>query len=494
MNTAERFRHARRAGVPLVAINTPDPRDTMETLATMANGESPVVCWDCIAGLRPVNDAGREAVAAVSAEQAEGNPIGFLEVAAELPESTVTCMLQADAWINEPPVIQGIWNLREPFKRSRRTLVLLARQIRLPISLQGDVVMMDEDLPDRPVLEGIARSMDGVAAEANPERSETDDDTIRRIVDSTVGLSAFLAEQAVAMSLRRDGFDFKMLAENRRVMIEQTRGLSVDRGRESFDDIGGLEQVKLFGRALFEGPHPPALVVRVEEIEKVMAGSQGDLSGTSQDALQVVLNSMEDNGWDGIVAFGCPGAGKSLYSKALANSFGVLSLSLDLNATKGSLVGESEKYVREAMSVIKAIGGDRVFFVATANRLNTIPGELLRRFRGGIWMFDFPGDEERKRIWPIHLAKFSIDNVEKPVEKPDDRMYAGSDIRNCCERAWKMGSTLQFASQFIAPVGKTAREVIRDAQKLADGNFLSASQPGLYRTAEAEKKGRSVEV
>jgi len=491
MKTVERFEHARRAGVPLVAINTPDPRDTMEMLSAI-NEKTPVVCWDCIAGLRPVNDTGREAMASVDVEQAEGNPIGFLEIAAQLPEGTVTCFLQADAWINEPPVLQGVWNLRDPYKRSCRTLVLLARQIRLPIFLQGDVVVMDEDLPDREQLEEVARSMDQVATKASSKRPETGDDTIRKVVDSTVGLSSFLAEQAVAMSLCKDGFNFEMLAENRRAMIEQTRGLSIDRGGEDFKSIGGLGQAKRFGRACFEGPHPPALVVRVEEIEKVMAGSQGDTSGASQDALQVVLNSMEDNCWDGIVAFGCPGAGKSLFSKALANTFGTLSLSLDLNATKGSLVGESEKYVREAMSVIKAIGENKVFFVATANRLNTIPGELLRRFRGGIWMFDFPGEDERERIWPIHLKQYKISSHEH--HKLDDRMYAGSDIRNCCERAWKLGCSLEYASQFIAPVGKTARKVIQDAQKLADGNFLDASRPGLYKVPKAGGKGRSVEV
>jgi len=490
MKTLEMLRNARRAGVPLIAINTPDPKDTMEMLASLANGKSPVVCWDCISGLRPVNEAGRDAIALVNAEEAEGSPIGFLEAAADLPDGTIVCFLQADAWINEPPVIQGIWNLRDPYKRSQRTLILLGRQIRLPLSLQGDVVTIDGGLPSREELKAIARSMDEAAVTAYAERPETDEETICRVADLTAGLSAFLAEQAVAMSLRRDGFNFEVLAENRRSMIEQTRGLSVDRGRETFNDIGGLDQAKLFGRALFEGPHPPSLVVRVEEIEKVMAGSQGDLSGTSQDALQVMLNAMEDNGWDGIVAFGCPGAGKSLYSKALANTFGRMSLSLDLNATKGSLVGESEKYVREAMGVIRAIGGDRVFFVATANRLNTIPGELLRRFRGGIWMFDFPGDEERSRIWPIHLAKYGVDESEKP----DDKMYAGSDIRNCCERAWKMGKSLRFASQFIAPVGKTAKDVIRDAQRLADGNFLSASQPGLYRLGESGGGRRSVEL
>ena len=491
MDLTENLKHARRAGVPLVAINTPDPRATMGTISKAVNGDVPVVCWDCISNLRPVNEAGRQALATVNADDADGNPVGFLEVASQLPEGTVAVFLQADAWIMEPPVVQGIWNLRDPYKTSKRMLVLLASQIQLPPSLRGDVVTFDESLPDAEELERIAREMDKAACDGNPNRKISTEEDIVRMVEGTTGLSSFLAETAVAMALRKDGIDFDHLLENRYGMIEQTKGLSVDREKMTFDDIGGLGQIKEFGASLFNGPRPPSVVVRIEEIEKAMGGASGDTSGTSQDILQVMLSSMEDFGWAGVMAYGCPGAGKSLYSKALASTFGKLSLNLDLNGCKDSLVGNTEKNIREAMKVIQAIGGDRVFCVATANRLNTIPGELKRRFRYGVWMFDFPGQNERDKIWPIHRKGFDI---PKSDERPDDSDFAGSDIRNCCELANRMGKSLKFASQFLGPVGKVAADVIRDSRKLAEGRFLSATHPGLFRLEESAVGRRAVDL
>ena len=491
MNLMENLRHARRAGVPLVAIATPDPRATMEVLIAAVGEQSPVVSWDCIGGLRPVNDAGRQAVAAVNADDADGNPVGFLEVAAQLPDGTVAVFLQADAWLNEPPVIQGVWNLRDQYKQSRRMLVMLGSQIQPPPALRGDVVTFDESLPDAKELERIAREMDRAACEGNPKRKAASEDSIMRMVEGTTGLSSFLAETAVAMALRKDGVDFDHLLESRYGMIEQTKGLTVDREKMTFDDIGGLGQIKEFGASLFNGPRPPSVVVRIEEIEKAMGGASGDTSGTSQDILQVMLSSMEDFGWAGIIAYGCPGAGKSLYSKALASTFGKLSLNLDLNGCKDSLVGNTEKNIREAMKVIRAIAGDRVFCVATANRLNTIPGELKRRFRYGVWMFDFPGQDERAKIWPIHQRNFDIPESD---ERPDDQDFAGSDIRNCCELANRMGKSLEFASQFLGPVGKVAGDVIRDSRKLAEGRFLSATHPGLFRLEESAGGRRAVNL
>jgi hypothetical protein len=492
MNFAERIKHARRAGVPILAVNTPDPRSTMESLSSAVNGSTPVVCWDVMAGLRPVNEAGKGALEKVDVEAADGNPVAFLEAASELPEGTVVCFLQADAWIEEPPVLQGVWNLRDQFKTTSRTLVLVARQIQLPLALQGDVVVLDEEPPTAEELGQIAVEMDDAARDANPDRKPIEGPEIKRVIESTTGcVSSFQAEQIVSMALRKDGFDFDHLWESRISAIEQTKGLSVDREKVTFDDIGGLEQIKLFGRELFEGPHPYSVVVRIEEIEKAMGGASSDSSGTSQDALQVMLTCMEDYGWTGILAFGCPGGGKSLYSKALANTFGKMPICFDINGCKDSLVGNSEKNIREAMRVIRAIGGDRVFCVATANRLNTIPGELKRRFSYGAWMFDFPTQEERSKIWPIHRAKYGIDEND---EQPNDEAFAGSDIRNCCKLAWEMGKPLTYAAQFLGPVGKVASDVIRDARKLADGRFLSVTQPGLFEIEDASSSKRKVEI
>jgi len=494
MTFRQQIKRARHAGVPIIAVNTPDPRATMEHLVESVSETTPIVCWDCMIGFNAVNASGKKALGMLEnsvLEEAEGSPVAFLEACRKLPETTMVCFLQSDAWINEPMVIQGIWNLRDSYKQTDRTLVLLACQLQLPVNLQGDVISFEEELPDKKELEAIAKDMDEVAREANPSRIPLTPEDLSRVVETTTGLTSFLAEQAVAMSLNKEGVDFDCLWDNRMSMIEQTKGLSVDRDKTTFDDIGGIEQVKKFGRKLFESPHPFSVVVRIEEIEKAMGGAGSDSSGTSQDALQVMLTCMEDYNWAGIMAFGCPGGGKSLYSKGLANTFGKLSLCLDLNACKDSLVGNSEKNIREAMRVIRAIGGDRVFCVATANRLNTVPGELKRRFRYGIWMFDFPTDDERAKIWPIHRKKFDISD-DDPL--PDDKAYAGSDIRNCCELAWRMGVSLKEASQFLGPVGKVASDVISDSRKLADGRFLSAVRSGLYSVEDAEKSGKRRKV
>ena len=60
----------------------------------------------------------------------------------------------------------------------------------------------------------------------------------------SIGLAAFPAEQALAMSLVKRELDTEDLWERKRQIIEQTPGLSVWRGGETFEDIGGVENVK----------------------------------------------------------------------------------------------------------------------------------------------------------------------------------------------------------------------------------------------------------
>ena len=91
---------------------------------------------------------------------------------------------------------------------------------------------------------------------------------IDRTVDALVGLAAFPAEQALTMSLVERELDTADLWERRPQIIEQTAGLSVWRGCETFEDIGGVENVKSFLRAVLRGVDPPRVVVFIDEIEK----------------------------------------------------------------------------------------------------------------------------------------------------------------------------------------------------------------------------------
>jgi hypothetical protein len=106
------------------------------------------------------------------------------------------------------------------------------------------------------------------------------------------------------------------LWEPKRQNIEQTPGLSVWRGGETFEDIGGVENVKYFLRAVLAGVDPPRVVMFIDEIEKAFAGTGTDLSGVKTEMTGTILTYMQDREADGLVFVGPAGAAKSAAAKA----------------------------------------------------------------------------------------------------------------------------------------------------------------------------------
>jgi hypothetical protein len=168
-------------------------------------------------------------------------PVDALFLAQQLCEDGLLLYSNAHRFWNDPGVMQGIWDLRDSFKATGRMLVLLAAPgATLPQELGQDVLILDEPLPSTSHLEQIVRETFNAAELQEPERSVID-----RAVDALVGLAAFPAEQALAMSLVKRELDTADLWERKRQIIEQTPGLSVWRGGETFEDIGGVENVKI---------------------------------------------------------------------------------------------------------------------------------------------------------------------------------------------------------------------------------------------------------
>jgi len=486
----QQVKNARRVSTPLVAINTPDPAATIKAVCaaieTGNDAQTPVkVQWDFVQGFTGLNDIGK--AWATDHQGTEGSCYAALLAALQLPPGSILFIHLANWWLVEPGVVQATWNLRDAFKADQRMVTFLAKCLTLPAELSDDVTTFDEPLPTEAELaEIVARQHRNVELELKPEIQG-------KAVEALRGLSAFAAEQATALSLRKTGLDLDRCWARKRQQIEQTPGLKVFRGGESFGSIGGCDVVKGFLSRVVQGQARPNAVVFVDEIEK-MLGGRGDLSGVSQDQLGAILTYMQDHNAAGVIFIGPPGAAKSAIAKAAGNEAGIPTVQLDLGSCKGSLVGQSEQQLRSALKVIDAVSNGRSLWIATCNAIADLPPELRRRFTLGTFFFDLPNAVERNAIWDIYLPKLPASALQG--EHPADEGWTGAEIRQCCDIAWRLGCTLAEAAGFIVPVSRSAADKLEALRAQADGRFLSASHPGVYeRKAKANATtGRQIKL
>ena len=525
--TLEKFVFAaRRVAVPIIAISSPDHAETIRRVretfeSSAAKTPIPVVQWDAMDGLTGLNPVGKAALAkALGGDEADwpgltANPAAALGYMTSLPgelrdpqgkllqRGALVFMLNGQRFFEDRTgtqngqVLQGIWNLRDRYKTNRRTLVILGPAFRFPPEIAQDVIAYDEPYPSEGELgEIVARQVKEAGF------GDLDEKTTDQAIDAVTGLAAFTAEQVVAMSLTKEGgVDVDSLWQRKITVVEQTEGLSVDGGAETFDDVEGLKNFKDFGLRMIRSPKAPTLYVRIDEMEKYFgglgsAGGPGDNTGTTQDRLGTILREMEDNKWTGFIAVGHAGTGKSLVTKSLANTASaatgrrVLSLALDLGATTGGIVGESERKIRTALKVIKSLArSGRVCFVATCNDISALPPALKRRFKLGTWMFDLPERAEKDAIWALNLKTFNL----PAQDLPDDADWVGADIRNVCETADALEAPIMEVVPFMTLVAKSDPEAIGKLRRSAHGRYVSASNPGVYLDPTAPAAGPDAE-
>ena len=205
----------------------------------------------------------------------------------------------------------------------------------------------------------------------------------------------------------------------------------------------------------------------------------------------------------GVLIAGVPGCGKSLSAKAVAKLFEVPLLRLDMGRLMGKYVGESEGNLRKAISLAEAIspcvlwidelekafagiggngGGAEIttrlfgnfltwmqekesptFVVATANDITKLPPELMRKGRfDEIFYVGLPDEEERKRIFEIHISKRRsqdlngirvIDLVKK------SKGFSGADIesvvKDAVESAFADGKNSIETQDIISAISNT---------------------------------------
>jgi hypothetical protein len=491
---AERFlaqaKAARRTGCPLLAVATPDASVSVARLqsafsAIAALAQAPAFEWDCMRGLRAINLPGEAAFPAMLGgldPSATTNATSMLqEVAPKLPADGVLYCHNMHRYLNErgaeaSAFLQAIWNLRDPFKADTRMLVLFGPAITLPPELQQDALALDEPLPDDAELETIVRRVmgDNEVPAAGVKLPEA--------VAALRGLAAFPAEQAVAMACNRRGVAVDELWRRKEQFISQTPGLAVWQGGVTFADVVGYPQVKRGITLHAEGTDPFEAVLWWDEVEKMFAGATegtSDMSGVSQGMLGPLLTKMQEwievGGAVGMLFVGGPGTGKSAVAKAAGATFGKPTIAVDAGAAKNSLVGESERQMRQMLKVVDAVTGGRVLIIMTCNKQVALPPELKRRLTGGVYYFDLPEPAEQDAIWQYYEGKFKVSG---PRPRAED--WTGAEIRTACALASTTKLPLVETADFIVPVAQSAREQIEALRQQADGRFLSASYPGKY--------------
>ena len=322
------------------------------------------------------------------------------------------------------------------------TVIIVSSALHIPKELEKLITVLELDLPDEAE---ISRIIDQFAHDN--EISAGPADFQAELVTAFKGVSESEIKDLLSLAVSQDGELTKkalqLIFDQKQQMILKAGILEMIPLKESVADIGGLEILKDW------------LQKKAAVFKNMKAAAEFGVAIPK-----------------GVLIAGVPGCGKSLSAKAAGKLFDVPLLRLDMGRLMGKYVGESEENMRKAIRLAEAIspcilwvdelekafagissggGGNEVttrlfgtfltwmqekksaaFVVATANDITKLPPELLRKGRfDEIFYVALPNDEERKKIFEIHLnkrRKQDVRNIDLNELVKATVGYSGADI------------------------------------------------------------------
>lgn len=329
-------------------------------------------------------------------------------------------------FLDSPTVIRRLRDAISSIKGTDKTILLMSPVHKVPVELQTEVVVLDFALPNLQALDQVlSQRLHHSSAQSEQPTAPLSSDAREKLLKAALGLTRDEAEKvyrkAQVMRGRLTEADVDVVLSEKKQLIRRNGILDYIEEDETIESVGGLEELKHWLRQRS--------------------------NAFSESARQYGLPQPK-----GMLILGVPGCGKSLIAKTTSLLWGLPLLRLDMGRVyDGSTVGRSEANLRGALKTAESIspcilfideldkafaggagsadsdGGTSsrifgsfltwmqektlpVFVMATANRIERLPGEFLRKGRfDEIFFVDLPTPEERSTIFQIHIQKRNRD-------------------------------------------------------------------------------------
>ena len=481
MSFRDEFKLLLRARYPLMYVATYEEERVEASIREEATnqGNRPVYIWDFVDGYQGnPNDQGF----------GRRNPLQALELVEKLSPNAPGVFILRDyhRFLEDVAISRKLRNFARLLKSQPKNIVLLSPRINIPDDLMEVLTVVEFPLPSKAEIKTEIERL--LTSTGNSLSGKFLDD----LVSSCQGLSMERIRRVLARAIASHGElqpeDVELVLAEKRQTIRQTQILDFIPATEQISDIGGLDNLKDW--LLRRG------------------------GAFSEKARQYGLPHPR-----GLLLIGIQGTGKSLTAKAIAHNWHLPLLRLDVGRLFAGLVGESESRTRQMIQVAEALApcilwideidkafsglgskGDAgttsrvfgtfitwlaektspVFVVATANDIQALPPEVLRKGRSDeIFFVGLPSQEERKAIYEVHLTRLRSHNIKSydierlAYETPD---FSGAEIEQTLIEAMHIGFSqnrdfttddiLEAASQII-PLARTAQEQIEQLREWA---------------------------
>ena len=483
-----------RSGTPVIVIETGDEGRILEMLLAAAMRSSgphlPVFRWTVTDGLQRQD-------LALEPQKLNSDPTDMLRHIRAVAKPGIYVLLDFHPFLDDPLHVRLLKDICLQQPEIRCQVILISHRIELPSELEPWSARVELALPDEDERTAIIKRIADEWSRSNDgSKVQADSKAYRMLVRNLAGLTWQDTERLARNAICVDGAithsDLPEVMKAKYDLLNRGGVLQFEYDTARFRDVGGLKRLKSW-------------------LEQRRAVYRGDEDTRHLDPPK------------GLLLIGVQGCGKSLAAKATAGALGVPLLRLDLGAVYDKYHGESERKLRESLrtadvmspcvlwvdEIEKGIAGrggetgttqrllgtlltwmaerkSQVFVVATANDIEALPPELVRKGRfDEIFFVDLPAADVRRTIFSIHLASrgqaaeaFDLGSLASMSEG-----FSGAEIEQSvvsalyAAHARKLALTTDLVAtelQQTRPLSVVMAERIAELREWADGRTVPA--------------------